>query len=91
VGLLFIDFERPNRMRLEGVATLHDDDPLLAEWPEAQFVARVAVERVYPNCGRYIHRYELTQRSTFVPKAGRPTPVPDWKKSDWARDYLPEA
>ena len=30
VGLLFIDFESPNRMRVNGHATLHEDDPLLA-------------------------------------------------------------
>jgi len=91
VGLLFIDFERPNRMRLEGTAVLAFDDPLLEVWPEAQFMVRVNVDRVYPNCGRYIHRYELRERSSFVPKVGRQTPTPDWKKSDWAAGYLPDA
>jgi len=89
VGLLFVDWGRPHRTRLEGVATLHFDDPLLSLWPEAQFIVRVAVERVYPNCGRYIHKYELVERSRFVPKAGCRTPVPDWKRSAWASGYLP--
>lgn len=89
VGLLFIDFERPSRLRLEGVASIDLDDPLLPEWPEAQFVVRVAVVRVYPNCPRYIHRYALVERSKFVPRQAQETPVPDWKRSDWACDVLP--
>src|SRR6184192_4954373 len=41
VGLLFIDFEGRKRMRLNGIASIADDDPLLAEYPEAQLVVRV--------------------------------------------------
>jgi len=90
VGMLFIDFERGHRMRVNGTATIVDDDPLLAEYPEAQFVVRVRTHEVFPNCPRYIHRYRLERRSSFVPKAECETPVPDWKRSDWAFDALPE-
>jgi hypothetical protein len=89
VGMLFIDFEHPSRLRLEGSASIDLDDPLLPEWPDAQFVVRVAVARVYPNCPRYIHRYALVERSKFVPRQAQETPVPDWKRSDWACDVLP--
>ena len=90
VGMLFIDFEKRHRMRVNGVATVGDDDELMAAYPYAQFIVRVAVREVFPNCPRYIHRYQLVERSKFVPrKAGRP-PVPDWKRSDWACDVLPE-
>src|SRR3977135_3684062 len=41
VGILFIDFENPSRVRLEGTASIDFDDALLPEWPEAQFVVRV--------------------------------------------------
>src|SRR5438105_3266839 len=41
VGMLFIDFEHPRRTRVNGDASVADDDPLLAEYPEAQFVVRV--------------------------------------------------
>src|SRR5438874_284624 len=41
VGLLFISFEQRKRMRLNGVAEHSEDDPLLAEYPEAQFLTRV--------------------------------------------------
>ena len=90
VGLLFIDFERGHRMRLEGTASIDLDDPLRSDYPEAQFVVRVRARAVYPNCPRYIHRYSLVQRSRFVPQDDCLTPVPEWKRSDWAADALPE-
>jgi len=90
VGMLFIDFERQRRLRLSGDARICVDDPLLAAYAEAQFIVRVAVTRVFPNCPRYIHKYQRVERSTFVPRAGSATPVPNWKKSEWACDALPE-
>ena len=90
VGLLFIDFEERKRLRVSGVASHSDDDALLAAYPEAQFLTRVAVTEVFPNCPRYIHEYKLVKRSRFVPKAECETPVPQWKRSDWAHDVLPE-
>ena len=89
VGMLFIDFQKGHRMRLEGTASIDFDDPLLGDWPEAQFVVRVRTRNVYPNCPRYIHRYELVRRSRFVPSTECLTPVPEWKRSDWAFDALP--
>jgi predicted pyridoxine 5'-phosphate oxidase superfamily flavin-nucleotide-binding protein len=90
VGLLFLDFERRRRLRLNGTASVAEDDPLLAEYPEAQLVVRVRATEVFPNCPRYIHEYKLVKRSRFVPKAECETPVPQWKQSDWAHDVLPE-
>jgi hypothetical protein len=89
VGLLFIDFERGHRMRLEGAASIDLEDPLLGDYPEAQFVVRVRARAVYPNCPRYIHQYEPVRRSRFVPRADCSTPVPAWKRSEWAVDALP--
>ena len=90
VGLLFIDFEGRKRMRLNGVASVDENDPLLAEYPEAQFVIRVRATEVFPNCPRYIHEYKLVQRSRFVPKADCETPVPGWKMREWSHDALPK-
>ncbi len=89
VGLLFIDFEGRSRLRLNGDASIDPQDPLLAAYPEAQFVVRVRVRELFANCPRYIHQYRLVERSAFVPHDGCETPVPDWKRSDWARELLP--
>ena len=90
VGMLFVSFERRRRLRLNGTASVDRADELLASWPEAQCVIRVRAREVFPNCPRYIHRYELVERSRFVPRAAHPTPVPDWKRTEWAADVLPE-
>jgi predicted pyridoxine 5'-phosphate oxidase superfamily flavin-nucleotide-binding protein len=89
VGMLFIDFEKGHRLRLNGTATIESSDDVVAGWPEAQFVVVVRTSEVFPNCPRYIHRYQLVRRSSFVPQPGRATPVPSWKRSDWAAETLP--
>jgi predicted pyridoxine 5'-phosphate oxidase superfamily flavin-nucleotide-binding protein len=89
VGLLFIDFEKGDRTRVQGTATVAADDSLLGTWPGALLVMRVHVTHVFPNCGRYVHHYSLVERSTFVPRRERVTPVPSWKQADWACDALP--
>ncbi len=91
VGMLFIDFvsERPSRMRLNGIASVDEDDELNGSYPGAQFVVRVQATQVFPNCPRYIHRMELVERSRFVPSADHEPPVPDWKRTGWACDVLP--
>jgi hypothetical protein len=89
VGLLFVDFDGQRRLRLNGVASVAFDDPLLAEYPRAQCVVRVRATEVFPNCPRYIHKLALVERSRFTPRADCEPPVPDWKRRDWARDVLP--
>jgi hypothetical protein len=89
VGLLFVDFEGQKRLRLNGVASVDAEDPLLAGYPRAQCVVRVAATQVFPNCPRYIHKLQLVERSRFTPRADCEPPVPAWKRSDWARDVLP--
>jgi predicted pyridoxine 5'-phosphate oxidase superfamily flavin-nucleotide-binding protein len=89
VGILFISFEERTRLRLNGVASIDLDDPLLGEWPEAQLVLRVRAAEVFPNCPRYIHHYELVERSRFVPRSECATPAPAWKTREWSKDVLP--
>jgi uncharacterized protein len=91
VGLLFIDFagNPPRRLRLNGTASIDEDDPLLAEWERAQFIVRVRATEVFPNCPRYIHRMQLVEHSTYAPRPGHVPPVPEWKQMDIFRDYLP--
>ena len=90
VGLLFIDFERQKRMRLNGTARIEPANSVEPSYPEAQFVVKVKVRQVFPNCPRYIHKMQLVERSSFVPHAAVATPVPGWKRTEWACDVLPE-
>jgi uncharacterized protein len=88
VALLFIDFERPNRLRVNGSARVAESDPLLATYPGAQFVVRVYAERIFPNCPRYIHRMTTADASPYVPRADYTPPIPKWKRFDDFADVL---
>ena len=88
VALLFIDFEKPNRLRVNGRALITDDDELLAVFAGAQVVVRVRAERIFPNCPRYISRLKTSEPSPYVPRAGTP-PVPNWKRMEMFADVLP--
>ena len=90
VGLLFVDFASPKRLRVNGEASINEDDPLLAGFTGAQLVVRVRARDVLPNCPRYVHRMELVERSRFVPHEECETPIPDWKRREWSHDVLPE-
>ncbi|HWI10056.1 MAG TPA: pyridoxamine 5'-phosphate oxidase family protein [Burkholderiaceae bacterium] len=89
VALLFIDFEKPNRLRVNGRATINDDDDLLGAFPGAQLVVRVRAERIFPNCPRYIHRQATVEPSPYVPREGCSAPVPQWKRMEMFADVLP--
>ena len=89
VGMLFVDFIQGRRLRLQGSATVEEEDTLLVTYPGAQFIVRVQVTEVYNNCPRYIHKYQLVERSAYVPRGDRETPVPDWKRRDDMQALLP--
>jgi predicted pyridoxine 5'-phosphate oxidase superfamily flavin-nucleotide-binding protein len=90
VGLLFIDFENRARFRLNGTASIVPASSIEPAYPEAQFIVKVHVRQVFPNCSRYVHKMQLVERSSFVPRAAVETPVPAWKTSEWACDVLPK-
>ena len=90
VALLFVDFEQPRRLRVNGTATVSADDPLLAEFTGAQLIVRVEAEKIFPNCPRYIHHWKLIEPSPYAPRAGSEPPTPDWKQSPDFRDHLPK-
>jgi predicted pyridoxine 5'-phosphate oxidase superfamily flavin-nucleotide-binding protein len=89
VGLLFINFEKPHRLRLQGVASVDDNDPLLGEYAEAQLVVRVLVTEIFRNCPRYVHRYRKIESSEFVPRSSSETPFAPWKRIDDVQTFLP--
>lgn len=90
VGLLFIDFENRKRFRLNGTASIVPAGSIEPAYLEAQFVVKVHVTQVFPNCPRYIHKMQMVERSSFAPRVGITTPVPAWKRMEWSCDVLPE-
>ncbi len=90
VGLLFLNFEKPSRLRVNGIATLHSDDPLLSEFIGAQLIVRVRAERIFPNCPRYIHIMKLEKYSVYAPKPNHVPPEPGWKQQAEFCDALPK-
>lgn len=82
VGLLFIDFETPNRLRVQGTASVSREDPLMPFLTGAQYVVRVALSGAWVNCPRYIHTYKKVTQSRYVPSAVEPPPLAVWKRLD---------
>jgi len=89
IGMLFIDFETPHRIRVHGDARIQNDDPLLAEYPGAELIVRVAIKEIFINCPRYVHRMSRVANSKYVPQADKETPAPQWKRIDAVQDVLP--
>jgi predicted pyridoxine 5'-phosphate oxidase superfamily flavin-nucleotide-binding protein len=90
VALLFIDFESPRRLRVNGTAQVILDPARCAAFPGAVFVVQVQVEHIFPNCPRYIHRMQFLEESPYVPRAEYTPPVPAWKTFEVFRDALPD-
>jgi hypothetical protein len=88
VGILFIDFEKPHRIRVQGTAEVSTDDSLLARWPGADVVIMVHISELWQNCPRYIHRYRKLQESRYVPEADGEFPIAEWKRTDAVNDVL---
>jgi uncharacterized protein len=80
VGVLFIAMhDKPQRLRVNGEATVNYDDPLLGQTVGAQLIVRVAARVIFPNCPRYVPKMQLIEPSIYVPQPGRNTPEPAWK------------
>ena len=89
IGMLFIDFEKPHRLRIYGEAFVSKDDPLLDEYNDAQLIIRVKPTEIWINCPRYIHKYQRVESSEYVPQKDEEAPLPEWKKLDLFQDMLP--
>ena len=88
IGMLFLDFEKPNRLRLHGTASVGEDDPLIKDYPGAEMIVRVAIRNLFINCPRYVHRYQKVSASRYLPRAGCATPFAEWKRIDVLQDAL---
>jgi predicted pyridoxine 5'-phosphate oxidase superfamily flavin-nucleotide-binding protein len=89
LGILFIAMhDKPRRLRVNGKATVCEDDPLLGETVGAQLIVRVAVRAIFPNCPRYIPTMQLREPSIYAPRAGHEPPEPAWKGFDAFKDCV---
>jgi predicted pyridoxine 5'-phosphate oxidase superfamily flavin-nucleotide-binding protein len=88
VGLLFIDFETPNRLRLHATATVHRGDPAIERFPGAELIVRATVDNTFVNCARYIHPHERVGASAYVPDERGAQPYPAWKRIDLIQPFL---
>ena len=91
IGMLFISFERPHRIRVQGTASISQDAKLLAHYKEADFVVTVKLQELWQNCPRYIAKYEKVRDSRYIPRADCETPLAEWKRVDLLQDVLPPA
>ncbi len=87
VGLLFIDFARPHRLRVHGLARLSREADDLALYPGADCVVRVEAHEIFINCGRYIH--DGAKLSRHLPDTQGRQPFPAWKRINVFADALP--
>jgi hypothetical protein len=89
VGMLFIAMHgKPQRLRVNGTATVSREDPLLARTVGAQLIVRVTARQIFPNCPRYIPTMQLTDPSIDAPRPGCDPPEPAWKDFADFRDYV---
>jgi uncharacterized protein len=91
VGLLFMDFIKPFRLRVQGDAALTDDPAIVGLWPGAQFAVKVKITAIIQNCPRYIPRMQRLEGSRYIPdaKTGE-QPIPGWKRIDAIQPVLPK-
>lgn len=90
VGMLFIDFETPHRVRVHGTAFVDRQSALLDQFPGAEIIVIVSITEVFINCTRYIHKYQQLESSQYVPQKNHATPLAQWKRIDNLQESLPE-
>jgi len=88
VGLLFIDFAEPRRLRVQGTARVRSEPELLAQYAGAQYVIEVTASHIFVNCGRYIHNLAENMLSAHVPDANGRQPFPNWKRIEGLAETL---
>jgi predicted pyridoxine 5'-phosphate oxidase superfamily flavin-nucleotide-binding protein len=90
VGLLFMSFETPNRLRVQGTASISKEPALMQHYKEADFVVTVKLSEFWQNCPRYIPKYQKVRDSRYVPRTHCETPLAGWKQLDLVQDVLHE-
>jgi uncharacterized protein len=90
IGMLFMDFVTPSRLRVQGDAQLTDEASIVGLWPGAQFAVKVGITALITNCPRYIPRMQRLEGSRYVPDTVTGAqPIPGWKRIDAIQPVLP--
>ena len=90
IGLLFIDFDTPHRIRAHANAVLVAEGPLLDSYPGADLVVEATITETFVNCPRYITKQASSEPAPHVPDANGQAPLAAWKRIDLLQDVLPE-
>jgi predicted pyridoxine 5'-phosphate oxidase superfamily flavin-nucleotide-binding protein len=90
VGMLFIDFETPHRVRIHGTAIVDMHSSLISQFPGAEIIVTVSITEIFINCTRYIHKYQRLKPSHYVPQKNCKAPLAQWKRIDNLQNSLPE-
>lgn len=88
VGLLFVDFETPQRVRVRGSARCLREGPVLNSYPGANLVVEVTIEHLWVNCPRYVHKLKAVAESPYLPSASGEAALALWKRIDLLQDVL---
>jgi len=88
VGLLFVDFETPNRLRLRGEAQCLRQGSLLESYPGANVVVQLTIDHVWVNCPRYVHQMTPVSSSPYLPNQYGQSALALWKRIDLVQDVL---
>lgn len=90
IGMLFIDFETPNRVRVQATASIDHSGAFETEFPGAIAIVRATIDQVFVNCARYIHKHTRVEQSRYVPDEDGSQPFATWKRIDGIQPFLPE-
>ena len=90
IGLLFMDFETPHRLRVQADAEVSFSPEHLNLFPGSIAVVHAQVQRVFLNCARYIHKYKRLEPSKHVPNEQGDQPLASWKRIDFVQEVLPQ-
>ena len=90
IGLLFMDFMTPHRVRVQASAQVLFEGDEMARFPGAIAVVVAQIDRAFVNCARYIHKYERIETSRHVPDATGEQPLAAWKRIDAIHGLLSE-
>ena len=87
VGILFLDFQRPKRLRVNGVASLDEDDPLLAT-TRRRSSSCASAQRHPPELPALRAPAWSSSSARGSSRTDEETPIPDWKRREWSHDAL---